>query len=42
MLDIDKLFKQFPRLKCVDGMANERRFHHWELVFADVFYGQAR
>ena len=40
MLDIDKLFKQFPRLKCVDGMANERRFHHWELVFADVFYGK--
>ena len=38
MLDIDKLFKQFPRLKCVDGIANERRFHHWELVFADVFY----
>ena len=40
MLDLDKLFKQFPRLKCVDGMANERRFHHWELVFADVFYGK--
>ena len=40
MLDIDKLFKQFPRLKCVDGMANERHFHHWELVFADVFYGK--
>ena len=38
MLDLDKLFEQFPRLKCVDEMANRRHFHHWELVFADVFY----
>ena len=40
MLDLDSLFEQFPRLKFVDELANRRRFHHWELVFADVFYGQ--
>ena len=38
MLDLHKLFKQFPRLEFVDEMANRRHFHHWELVFADVFY----
>ena len=40
MLDLDKLFEQFPRLKFVDDIANERHFHHWELVFADMFYGK--
>ena len=40
MLDMDKLFEQFPRLMCVDEIANQRHFHHWELVFADVFYGK--
>ena len=40
MLDLDKLFEQFPRLKFVDEMAGRRRFHHWELVFADLFYGR--
>ena len=40
MLDLDKLFEQFPRLKFVDKMANRRGFHHWELVFADPFYGE--
>ena len=39
MLDLDRLFEQFPRLKFVDEMADRRGFHHWELVFADVFYG---
>ena len=39
MLDLDSLFEQFPRLKFVDEMADRRGFHHWELVFADVFYG---
>ncbi len=39
MLDLDKVFEQFPRLKFVDDMATRRRFHHWELVFADIFYG---
>ena len=41
MLDLNKLFEQFPRLKFVDEMASRRRhFQHWELVFADVFYGE--
>ena len=40
MLDLDRLFAQFPRLKFVDEMADRRRFHHWELVFADLFYGR--
>ena len=40
MLDLDRLFEQFPRLKFVDEMAGRRRFHHWELVFADLFYGR--
>ena len=40
MLDLDRLFEQFPRLKFVDEMASRRRFHHWELVFADLFYGR--
>ena len=40
MLDVDRLFEQFPRLKLVDEIANRRRFHHWELVFADLFYGR--
>ena len=39
MLDLDQLFKLFPRLKLVDELAKRHRFHHWELAFADVFYG---
>ena len=40
MLDLDRLFEQFPRLKFVDEIANRRGFHHWDLVFADLFYGR--
>ena len=40
MLDLDKLFEQFPRLNFVDKLAARHRFHHWELAFADVFYGE--
>ena len=40
MLDLDRLFEQFTRLKFVDEMADRRRFHHWELVFSDLFYGR--
>ena len=40
MLDLDKLFEQFPRLKFVDELAARHRFHHWELAFADAFYGE--
>ena len=38
LLDLDSLMGALPRLALVDGIARERRFHHWELVFADVFY----
>ena len=37
MLDLEKLFELFPRLKFVDELAARHRFHHWELAFADVF-----
>ena len=40
MLDFDKLFERFPRLKFVDDLAQQQRFHHWELAFADLFYGE--
>ena len=40
MLDLEKLFAQFPRLKFVDDLAQRHRFHHWELAFADLFYGE--
>ena len=39
MLDLGKLFVQQPRLKFVDDLAQRHRFHHWELAFADLFYG---
>ena len=39
MLDLDKLFEQRPRLKFVDDLAQRHGFHHWELAFADLFYG---
>ena len=41
MLDLDRLFAQFPRLKFVNELAQRNRFHHWELAFADLFYGEA-
>ena len=40
MLDLKKLFEQFPRLKFVEELAQRHRFHHWELAFADLFYGE--
>ena len=40
MLDLEKLFEQFPRLRFVDDLARQHRFHHWELAFADVFYAE--
>ena len=40
MLDLDKLFEQFPRLRFVDALAKRHRFHHWELAFADLFYDE--
>ena len=42
LLDLDSLLGTLPRIALVDRIARERRFHHWELVFADVFYGRGR
>ena len=39
MLDLGRLFAQLPRLRFVDELARRRRFHHWEMAFADLFYG---
>ena len=39
MLDLQRLFEQFPRLRFVDELSQRQRFHHWELAFADLFYG---
>ncbi|MDE0177883.1 MAG: hypothetical protein OXP36_04740 [Gammaproteobacteria bacterium] len=42
MLDVGKLLEHFPRVKIVEDVATRRHFHHWELVFSDVFYGKRR
>ena len=42
LLDLDSLLGTLPRLALVDRIARDRPFHHWELVFADVFYGSGR
>ena len=39
MLNLRDLFRLFPRLALVDELARQYRYHHWELVFADIFYG---
>lgn len=36
-LRISRLREHFPRMKIVSGIADTRRFLHWELAFADVF-----
>ncbi|WP_148252237.1 hypothetical protein [Aidingimonas lacisalsi] len=33
------LFRACPRLKLADKLAEQRRFFHWELEYADVFSG---
>ncbi|MDE0105182.1 MAG: hypothetical protein OXN89_22630 [Bryobacterales bacterium] len=38
-LDLDALLAKFPRLKFVERLVEDLRFLHWELQFADVFYG---
>ena len=37
-LDLDKVLDEFPRLRLVDRLAQDLRFLHWELHFADIFY----
>ena len=36
-LHIERLFEHFPRLKLVHELAEQHRFFHWELAFADIF-----
>ena len=38
-LELDKVLDEFPRLRLVDRLARDLRFLHWELHFADMFYG---
>ena len=38
MLDIEELFKRFPRLAYVARLGVNRRFLHWDLQFSDIFY----
>ena len=42
VLNVDELFAMHPRLKFVDRLAYELRFFHWDLAFADIFYGGRR
>ena len=37
-LDLDSLLANFGRLTIVDRIACVRRFHHWDLLFSDLFY----
>ena len=36
MLDIESLFKRFPRLSFVDRVGAKWRFLHWDLLFSDI------
>ena len=36
-MNLEKLFKQFPRLNLVNELAKKYKFFHWELTFTDVF-----
>jgi hypothetical protein len=42
LLDIEALFAALPRLEFVDRQAREHRCFHWDLAFADIFYGGRR
>ena len=37
MVNVEELLKKNDRLRIVDQVAREVRFHHWELRFADFF-----
>ncbi len=36
-IHIEKLFEYYPRLRLVNEIAQNHKFHHWELAFADIF-----
>ncbi|GKT10530.1 N-6 DNA methylase [Desulforhabdus sp. TSK] len=40
-VDLDSLCREFERLKLVSSLAEQYRFHHWELEFADLFAERA-
>ncbi len=40
-LNIEKLFEYAPRLKRVQALADQHKFFHWELTFADIFYANS-
>lgn len=37
VVDVDRLIERLPRLKLVSELGERYRFHHWELVFSDLF-----
>ena len=39
-LGLDAIMDVYPRLRLVQQLAERHRFLHWELQFADVFYGE--
>lgn len=39
---VDKLLESYPRLKLVVDLSNRYHFHHWELLFSDIFYQRRR
>lgn len=39
-VDLNKLKQWYPRLRLVEKIAEQHRFFHWELEFADIFWQQ--
>ncbi|MDZ7852784.1 MAG: hypothetical protein U5L98_09120 [Halomonas sp.] len=39
VVKLETLFRACPRLQLADQLAEQRRFFHWELEFADIFAG---
>lgn len=39
VVKLDVLFSAFPRLALANRIAEQRRFFHWQLAFADIFAG---
>ncbi len=37
VVNLQVLFQHFPRLKQAQDIANQQKFFHWELVYADIF-----
>lgn len=42
VVNLDLLFRAFPRLALAQRIADQRRFFHWQLAFADIFAGSAQ